>query len=129
MERSVEIDFTIYAAALSIVRGELKSAIKSEFDVVLIFVRESCADVNFPDAILSAILPPGVERFSRLGKMLGLIHDKKGSSVQADVSGVLEERNKTFDEFRIIRPKILLGNQDFMIRTVPAPRPVFVGPT
>src|ERR1700694_6199069 len=64
----------------------------------------------------------------RIGQQTGAIHEQKRPVADAYVARISEQRQQFFDESPLVLDRIGLRDQQLVIATVPAPRPVLVGP-
>ena len=86
------------------------------------------ADVDFADAFPRADLAPRRDGRRGVGEHADPVDDEKRLAVDTDVACVAEMREDIADQPRVAIRRWIVCDQDFVIGTVPAPRPVLVGP-
>ena len=109
-------------------RRELHRRVKAQRPWVVEAERLHGAQVQFADAFVATPLAPACHCARRAGQLVGAVDQHHRAAVDADVVGVLEQRCQVADEFEVRCLAVVLRQQHFARGTVPAARPVFVGP-
>ena len=76
-----------------------------------------------------APLPPAANRAASVREQRNSVDKEQRPAVHADVVGMSEVPYQVANDSFIVLGTVLLGDQDLVLRTVPAASPVLVGPT
>ena len=83
---------------------------------------------DFADAVLAAVAPPAFGSRARIGQQRGPVDDHQGTTIDADVSRIGDQRDQVGDETLVIGLGMVLADQDILVLPIPAPGPVLVRP-
>src|SRR5262249_41005933 len=84
--------------------------------------------IRIPYPRLGAVFPPKCCCLEWSWKQSHAINNQNGSPVNSDIVFVLQDSLNITDESQIGFLTVVLRNEDFLVLTIPAPRPVLIGP-
>src|SRR5207302_7099402 len=114
------------------VRREFYGSVETQFLGVLrtphLFEGLDQGEIEIPDSIPLAKLPPNLCSAQNIGEKAGPVDDQERFAVDADVVRMSQVAQHVTDDGKIIRVRMLLRDEYLLVTAVPAARPVLVCP-
>jgi hypothetical protein len=108
---------------------KLDRGIESESPRVRYVKRLDGAEVEVRNSVSTGNGSPRLRGLKRARQEIDLVDKNHRLAGDEDVAWILEDRDNVEDESLITFVGVLLGQEDLVFRSIPATRPILIGPT